>query len=156
MPSKSEELSRRRLIHYMADIRSRLRMDNWDLVLHEEFIQDEDSYAETWQNDNHHVLNIRICEEFFSLEPAGVRNTVIHELTHAQHRDINRLWDRISSNQDLSKSLYEAWNEEYRVNMERFVSWVTDRIENQMPMWDPTGPAPAALPAGCYLGHRHS
>lgn len=142
--------NRRRLMAYVAEIRTALRMDNWDIVLHPEPCSEEDAHAETWQHENHTVLNITLSKGFFDLEPKGIRNTVVHELTHAQHRDVSRIWEKASRGA-LSETQLEAWDDEWRMHMERFVSWITDRIEDTMPAWDPTRPAPRKLPTGCYL-----
>lgn len=155
--SRNEDLQRRRLLHYMAEIRTLLRMDNWDIVLHKEDAEDGDAHAETWQDENHYVLNIRLSKDFWGLEPAGVRNVVIHELTHSQHRDVTVLWDACTQNNDgIAVSEARAWDLDFRMFMERFVSWIADRLENQMPMWDPKKPVPSTLPVGCYLHTRPS
>lgn len=146
--------NRRRLLAYLAVVRGELRMDNWDIVLREEPCSDEDAHAETWQHENHTVLNVAISRTFFDLEPAGVRNTIVHELTHAQHRDVERIWEKASRGA-LSETQLTAWDEEWRMHMERFVSWIADRIEDSITPWDPAGPAPKKLPRGCYLHRPH-
>lgn len=153
--TKDTPANRRRLLHYIADVRQRLRMDNWDIVLHAEPCEDEDAHAETWQHDNHTVLNIRLHRDFFDLEPAGVRNTIIHELTHAQHRDVTRLWEKASKGA-LSVTAIEAWDDEFRMHMERFVAWIADRLEDSFPLWDPQAKVPDRLPPGCFLHARPS
>lgn len=152
---KDTPAARRRLLAYIAEVRSVLRMDNWDIVLHAEPCEDEDAHAETWQHENHTVLNIRLHTDFFDLEPAGIRNTIVHELTHAQHRDVTRLWEKASKGA-LSETAVVAWDEEFHVHMERFVAWVADRIEHSVPMWDPVGLDRKTLPPGCFLHARPS
>lgn len=153
--SKDTAANRRRLLAYIAEVRAGLRMDNWDIVLHPQPCSDEDAHAETWQHDNHTVLNIALHPDFFDLPPDGIRNTIIHEITHAQHRDITRLWEKASKGA-LSVTAIEAWDDEFRMHMERFVAWIADRLEESFPLWDPTAPVPKTLPTGCYLHERPS
>lgn len=152
---KDTPAARRRLLWYIADVRSRLRMDNWDIVLHAQPCSDEDSHAETWQHENHTVLNIALHKDFFDLQPVGIRNTIIHEIIHAQHRDVTRLWEKASKGA-LSVTAVEAWDDEFRMHMERFVAWIADRLEEQFPLWDPKAKVPAGLPKGCFLHSRPS
>lgn len=142
--------NRRRLCAYLAELRSALRMDNWDIVLREDPASDEDAHAETWQHDNHTVLNIALAKDFFELKPDGIRNTLTHELVHAQHRDVTRLWEKASRGA-LSETQLEAWDDEFHIHMERFVAWIADRLEGSMPEYDPARPAPRKLPTGVYL-----
>jgi hypothetical protein len=153
--SKDTPAARRRLLAYLDELRAAMRMDNWDIVLHAEPCEDEDAHAETWQHENHTVLNIRLSADFFDLEPAGIRNTLVHELTHAQHRDVTRLWEKASRGA-LSETQVTAWDEEFHVHMERFVAWIADRLEESMPEWDPRREVPKALPKGCFLHARPS
>ena len=148
--------NRRRLGAYLGEIRSLLRMDNWDIVLHEGVLEDDATHAETWQHENHHVINIRISPDFFMLEPAGVRNTVIHELIHAQHRDVSRIWDRARNCDGVPIGASVEWDEDFRIYMERFVAWVADRLEDQFPLWDPTVPVPKEQPEGVWIHGRPS
>jgi hypothetical protein len=150
------EDNKRRLCAYIGEVRSLLRMDDWDVLLHAEPVDpDIEAHAETWASENHRVLNIRIDAELFDLEPAGIRNTVIHELTHAQHRDADRLLEDAAEHY-LPKPVGEFLDREYHVVMERFVSWITDRIEDTMPPWRPRAGVPKELPRGIYLHTRPS
>lgn len=147
--SKDNTTNRKRLLHYIDLVRSHLRMSNWDVVLRDGYTDDEDAHAETWQHPNHTVLNILIGKEFFDLEPAGVRNTVVHELVHAQHRDVTRIFE--TANEGTVPALAEKLDDEFHVHMERFVAWIADRIEDTIPLWDPSAKVPRDLPRGCYL-----
>lgn len=155
--SSNTAANRRKLLAYIGEVRGILRMDNWDVVLHEDPCEDGDAHAETWASDNHAVINIRLQVGFFDMEPSGIRNTIVHELTHAQHRDVTLWWEGCTTgNTDIAESASKSWDLDFRMYMERFVSWVADRIEGTVPMWDPTKPAPRKLPVGCYLHARHS
>lgn len=146
------ETQRKRLLHYLGDVRSALRMDNWDIDLHTEFCRDEDAHAETWQVRNHTILNIRLEADFFDLDPEKVRNTLVHELTHAAHRDVSILWDDCTlNNDDIPRSHSQSWDGDFHMHMERFVSWVTARIEPTVPLWDPFRAVSGGLPPGIRL-----
>jgi len=141
----------------MGEIRDLLRMGNWDIVLHADHLDEElEAHAETWAHENAHVLNIRLDKDFFDLPPGGIRNTVIHELTHAQHRDVGRLWDRAVATDVLPKTISDSWDADFHAYMERFVSWVADTLESSFPLYDPYRPVPRSLPRGVWLHSRHS
>lgn len=141
----------RNLLGYAGLVRDELRMQNWDIVLlrtaHDE---GEDVWAHTWQNDNHCLLNIQISEDLLKARPDTVRNTIVHELTHAQHRDLSRLWDsRVLDNASVSAASSRTWDEDFRVYVERFVSWATARIQETVTPYDPGRRYP--IRTGCYL-----
>lgn len=155
--TKDSPANRRRLLAYIGEVRTSLRMQNWDVILHEEVCEDEDAHAETWSSDNHAVLNIRLAADFFEMSPQGVRNTIIHELTHSQHRDVTLWWEGCTTgNEDIAESASKSWDKDFRMYMERFVSWITDRIESTVPLWDPTAPIPKTLGTGLWLRSRKS
>lgn len=130
-------------------------MQNWDIVLHEDVCTDEDAHAETWQNENAFVLNVRISKDFFNRPPEGVQNTVVHELTHAQHRDVNILWDSCTAgNTDVPASQAKSWDYDFKMFMERFVDWVANSISPTVPLWDPKKPVPTTLGTGLHLFDR--
>ena len=155
--TKDSPANRRRLLAYIGEVRAALRMQNWDVVLHEEVCGDEDAHAETWASDNHAVLNIRLEKDFFDLEPRGIRNTIVHELIHAQHRDVTLWWEGCTTgNEDIAVSASKSWDSDFRMYMERFVSWITDRIEGTVPMWEPMAPIPKTFEPGLWLRDRKS
>lgn len=145
-----DDAFRRKVLAYLGELRSALRMDNWDVVLKAEPCSDDEAHAETWQHENHTVLNVALSKDFDQLSPEGVRNTLTHELVHAQHRDVTRLWEKASRGA-LSETAVTAWDEEFHVHMERFVAWIADRIDGTMPVFDPSKAAPKKLAPGLYL-----
>lgn len=142
----------RPFLAYIGEVRDALRMQNWDIILHAEKDEDEDTNASTWQQYNYTVLNIRLGRTLFDLTPVQIRNTIIHELIHAQHRDVSMLWEACTQeNSDVPASRAKSWDADFHVYMERFVAWITDRISRDdfIPYYNPK--KPPRTPAGCYL-----
>lgn len=147
--------SRRRLLWYIADVRAALRMDNWDVILHPEPCE-EGNRAETWHQENHSVLNIQVAANLLDSTPDEIRNTIVHELVHAQHRDVWAAFSSLAESDYVPAVLGRTQDQLFTVHMERFVSWVADRIEGSVPKWDPRRPIPTKLPKGCSLHERES
>lgn len=145
-----DEKKLRHLLGYIGLVRDSLRMQNWDVILHRTDHGKEDVWAHTWQEYNHTTLNIEISETLFEANPETVRNAIVHELTHAQHRDVSRLWEECAlNNSSIPQSDSRAWDGDFRVFMERFVSWVTQRVEKTVPLYEPERRYRA--PEGCVL-----
>jgi hypothetical protein len=82
--------------------------------------------------------------------PGTVRNTMVHELIHAQHRDISMLWEACTvNNSAVAIAESRAWDTDFRTFMERFVSWTTARIQKTVTPYDPGRRYP--IRTGCYL-----
>lgn len=140
----------RQLLGYIGLVRDHLRMGNWDVILHPDPHDEVDCHASTWNHENHSTLNIALDAEFFDLTPVVVRNTVVHELTHAQHRDLTILWEGVTlNNDDVPQSQAKAWDVDFHIQIERFVSWTTGFIAPTVPLYLPSRKY-AARP-GCYL-----
>lgn len=143
----------RNLLGYIGVIRAEMRMQNWDILLHREPLTEEDVWATTWQQHNHTSLNVQVAEGLYDRDPWIVRNTLVHELVHAQHRDISRLWeDCTQNNADIAQSEAKSWDGDFHVFMERFVSWITQRIEQAIPLWDPEESYVAL--EGCFIHEK--
>lgn len=124
------------LLGYIGVVRASLRMQNWDIRLHRTPHDKEDAWAYTWTDDNHDILSIEVCPELFMANPWVIRNSIVHELIHAQHRDL------------ALKAALQVHQ------MERFVSWATRRIEPSVPLYIPqtSGSRPEyAIAEGCSL-----
>lgn len=125
------------LLGYIGVVRASLRMQNWDIRLHRAPHDKEDTWAYTWTDDNHDILSIEICSELFTAGPWVIRNSIVHELIHAQHRDL------------VLKAALQVHQ------MERFVSWATRQIEPSVPLYIPqtsgSRPAEYAIAEGCSL-----
>jgi len=144
----------RPILGYIGLLRDSLRMQNWDIILHQTVCDEEDVHAKTWQDPNHATLNVELGEKFFEETPVRVRSHLTHELVHAQHRDVSRLWeDCTQNNSDVPESQAKAWDGDFHVFLERFVSWITARIVPTMPEFDPEKTYEA--PAGCFLLGEH-
>lgn len=147
---RHDEAKLRHLLGYISLVRDELRMQNWDIILHHTVEDDEDTHAHTWQENNHTTLNIGLGPTFFEESPAIVRNTIVHELIHAQHRDVSRLWDECTKgNADVPISQSESWDGDFRVFMERFVSWITKRITPTVSDFVPS--KKYKVTEGCFL-----
>lgn len=145
-----EEKRLRHLLGYISLVRDELRMSHWDIILHREPGDDDTIHAETWQPDNHFTINIRLGPDFFDQNPAQIRNTIAHELTHAQHRDLNILWVGCTqNNDDVPLSQARSWDGDYQIQIERFVSWTTRLIAPTLSPFDHD--APYAVGRGCYM-----
>lgn len=145
-----EEVRLRPLLGYIGLIRDDLRMGNWDVILHRRAHDEEDVHAMCWWSENHFSLNIALDRNFFDLRPATIRNTVVHELTHAQHRDLSILWESCTlGNQDVPASQAQGWNIDFHIQVERFVGWTTDFIAPTMAEYRPG--RQYAQRRGCYI-----
>lgn len=155
MAEHSEE-DLRRLLGYIGLVRDALRMQNWDVILHRTINETEDEFASTWQSCNHTTLNIDVSVALFQETPERIRNTIVHELTHAQHRDVTEWWEGCTTgNDDVPKSQAQSWDKDFRMHMERFVSWTANRIcdGGHIPLYSPTRKYKTLV--GCYLLGEH-
>ena len=152
-PEPDPTLDRSLLEHmlgYIGVVRDALRMQQWDVILHTDPLEDDDAWAETWQSHNHATTNIRLCARFFDQTPDRIRNTIVHELIHVQHRDITILWEACTiNNSGIPVNESQSWNHDFSMQMERFVSWITQRIEESIPTYDPDADYPALT--GCVI-----
>lgn len=138
------------LLGYIGVVRDALRMQGWDIVLFTEPTELEDTWAETWQSYNHQTTNIKIGRTLLQQKPTRIRNTLVHELVHAQHRDVSILWEGCTvNNSEIPERDSRSWNSDFTMHMERLVSWVTQRIEDSVPLYDADEDYPA--PVGCFL-----
>lgn len=133
----------RQLLGFIGNCRDKLRMQGWNVVLHPGKLDNPDTYASTWQANYHQTLNIELGPEFFSQTPEAVTNTIVHELIHAQHRDVSRLWERATTKGDyMGAQLASEFDLEMHTAIERFVSWLAQQIvvENpgRFPAYDPS------------------
>lgn len=143
----------RHMLGYIGVVRDALRMSDWDVVLMPDPLEDEDTWAETWQSHNHQLTNVRLCRNFFDQTPARIRNTIVHELIHAQHRDLTILWDACTvNNSEIPTRDSRSWNQDHSMHMERFVSWITNRIEGTVPIYDPDATYPVLEGCSIYDG----
>ena len=128
-----------RVARYVGHVRDAMRMQAWDVNVHPNFPEEhEEAHAETWQENNHQTINIRFGRDLFNQDPEVIRNTVIHELVHAQHRDLSRQWDEcVTRNLAVSAEQSMDWTGDFTMFLERFVSWVAQRLEGleEIPEW---------------------
>lgn len=144
------EADLRHILGYIGVVRDALRMQNWDVTLHRHVGENEDNFAETFQATQADVLNIVLGPEFFGRPPKSIRNTVIHELVHAQHRDVSIMWELCTQqNSDLPTSQAMSWDHDFTTHLERFVSWIARAVAPTVPVYDPDGEYPLGM--GLYL-----
>jgi hypothetical protein len=143
----------RHLLAYIGLLLEELRMQNWDVILHTTIFDGEDAedtFAHTWQSENHCTTNIEFGPDFLEQSPSIITNTLVHELIHVQHRDVTLVWEGcMLHNDDVPKSQAHAYDGDFRMHMERFVSWITHRIAPTVPQYQP-GHRYKARP-GCYI-----
>lgn len=136
MTEEHDEASLRHILGYIGVVRDALRMQNWDIVLHKEIGDNEDNFAHTWQATQADMLNIVLGPRFFGRPPEAIRNTVIHELVHAQHRDVSILWSECTQNNSaIPEAEANAWDADMTNFMERFVSWVARGLAPTVPLY---------------------
>jgi hypothetical protein len=144
------------LVYYIDKMRTFCRMQNWDVCIHPQKIAiDEDTWASTWHDRNHEVLNVRFSEDFLRAAPREIQNSVLHELVHAQHRNVSELWDDCTTgNSALAVDETQVWDRDMATHMERFVSWITRTMcsTGKVPAW--TGKASGPAPEGIWIKER--
>lgn len=144
----------RQILSYIGEVRDFLRMHNWDVILMRTVGTVEDTWAHTWQEDNHTTLCLELCKEFFDGSNTQIGDCVTHELIHAQHRDVSVLWRGcIQENTSISVDESVAWSGDFDMFMERFVSWITSRVSDYVPSYHPEKDYGAHT--GCYLHGEH-
>lgn len=75
--------SRRRLLtDYVGDLADRLHLADWHIAVNFDVPAAEDAYAEIVPHSNQRRAEIRVGSSFDSLDLAGVRQTLVHELLH--------------------------------------------------------------------------
>jgi hypothetical protein len=145
------------LLGYIGVVRASLRMQNWDVILLRTPHGIADTWAYTWISEGHYTINIEICPELLTESPEVIRNAVVHELIHAQHWDIDQLWENYTQhNNDVTVSQSRSGGKDYLIQMERFMSWTTKQVEKSVPMYIPRSrgrsrPSEYDTPEGCYL-----
>lgn len=138
------------VLGYLGVVRESLRMQNWDIVLHRTDLQEADTWASTWSSKNHSTINIEIARCLPDSSPSLVRNTLVHEMIHSQHRDLSLLWEGCTlNNGDVPVNQARAWDSDYHMLMERFVAWITLQIEGNVPLFNPQ--KRYRIAGGCYL-----
>jgi hypothetical protein len=125
------------LMLYLTALRSQMRMDNWNIIVMKEHADSEEDgvMASSLFPENHSVINLYLSSGWSKMREEQKSSTLCHELIHAQHRDVADLWDKASRGA-LSETAHEAWDQEFRMFMERFVSWIEERIRPNIPGWD--------------------
>lgn len=141
--------------NYVAEVATLLRMQNWDIYIDADPYAGEDpdgtAWAATEQDRNHWTGIIRFSRDFFTeATPAMKRHIVVHELIHFQHRDALEVWrDCILRNDAIAEADANAYNGDFMMHLERFVSWVTCRLEHVAPVWPGAQTKPAT---GVFIG----
>ena len=145
----------RHMLGYIGAVRDALRMQNWNIILWRTVGENEDEHANTWQETNHTTLCIELGPGLFNEPPERIRNTIVHELTHAQHRDVTALWEGCTlENEDVPKAQAKAWDVDFHIFMERFVSWVARNISPSMPEYSTKRKYPDAVGVWLHGEHR--
>lgn len=133
------------VLRYLTELRSALRLDSWDIILQEQWEGEEHEdtvLASTDWVDGHSTITLWInWDEWEKSDPARKKNTLVHELVHSQHRDLNSVWDTaVLDNPGISTRESVVFDKLYHEHTERFVAWVADRLceEIEILEWPPT------------------
>ncbi len=114
---------------FLTRARSYLRMDNWDFIIANDAQMEDGIHAETSQTRNHTSALILLSDDWDDLSTKIKRATLLHEMIHAQHRDVSEIWnDCINNNDDISQNEANAWTSDFGMHLERFVSWTTGML----------------------------
>lgn len=144
-PNAAEE----EVLRYLTELRSWLRLDQWDIILHEPET-DPDLWASVTTSDNHWTASLYMnWDRWATATPEQKCNTLLHELIHLAHRTVTDVWSELASSPALSAREGEAADDRWHLQMERFVSWVTGQIQQRpdIPSWPGTG----EIGRGLYL-----
>jgi hypothetical protein len=139
------------ILNYVTAAREFLRMQNWNVWVMMERLDhmDDDCFATTGQSNNHDSLQIWINHDAWGdMDDTERADTIIHELLHAQHRDVSTLWDSCTQNNSaIPTDEALAWNADFRMFMERVVSNWTRSLLPFAPQW----PGPKRVGVGVRL-----
>lgn len=155
---KPEHLSQKDtddILRFITLARSHLRLDQWDIILMLEPPDDDDAIMDVTPTENHYSTQIRVSKEWPDLPDAVKKDTVVHELIHLLHRDLNDLINDMtygdsSSSQDNTNACQGA----YMRIVERMVSQLTRTIADG---WEQEWPAPSktVVGKGIYIQGEH-
>lgn len=135
-PEHIGEDETKRVLAYVTVIRDKMRMNNWDIVLMEEPCEKDAHASMCAFSNNHHVGNLCLSEKWHDLDNVTKANTLIHELVHLQHRDLNCHWQAcVDNNSGISEDEVQDWGDDFDMFLERFVCWVANMLTPHMPAY---------------------
>lgn len=132
------EIELLRIGMYLTTVRDRLRLNQWDITLMAKPAP-KDCHAAVQPQTNHHIAQMRLSREWMEMSEEQKKNTLIHEMIHLGHYDMDLVWQGcVNENSGISKDDAHAWDTDFHMYLERFVSDVTRWLEDTLPDF-PTG-----------------
>lgn len=140
------------ILCYLSEMRDFLRLNNWDII----FMDHESAESKTDDPDddknvsgmhspqrNHYTMHIWLAGWWFDddeLTDLHRTDTVLHELLHANNRDLSHHWNEcVEKNGAISIAEKVDWTNEFDVHIERMISLWSRSLIPYAPVWPGRG-----------------
>jgi hypothetical protein len=114
-----------------------LRLDHWNIILRQTTPDVDEAHASIDWVDEHFTANLFLQAGWQALTPRQKRNTLVHEMLHLYHREVDLLWHQCTQdNSAISAGDSLAWDADYKIQTERVISNFARIAERLCPDWD--------------------
>ena len=84
-------MTRDELVRYVRVVADVFGLRDWEIVVSDEFTDDDDTLADTATTYGQRVARLRFNEHWQSWTPEELRSTVVHELLHVHTESISEV-----------------------------------------------------------------
>lgn len=117
-------------VRWMAD---RLWLKDWTFTLDREPLpSDHRAMARCTPTEGRKLASIEFSRGFLQRERDEIKNTVIHELLHAAHRDMTDVIRCVGNEHVLGQQAWDVWWETFRIAYETFVDSMANAFAAQV------------------------
>lgn len=114
---------------YLVEVRNAMWLGVWRIDVYWDGDLDSGGFAEIRPTYGQKHAQLRVCHDFFDMEPWKQRRIVVHELLHCHNSDVQELAERLRAN--LGDQAYEAWIIGFRLATEHMVDAVTTVLAHE-------------------------
>lgn len=123
------EEQRKELAEYVAILKREMWLSQWRIDIVWDGDINPEAYATIHPTDGQRHANLRVCHDFFEMEPWKRRWVLAHELLHCYAADVQSLGESLRTN--LGDQAYEAWHPGFNLAVEHMVDGLTTLIAGE-------------------------
>lgn len=114
---------------YIVDLKLQMWLGVWRIDIEWADDPGEDAIASIRPVYGQKRATLRICRDFFSMEPWEQRRSLVHELLHCYAADVQELGEQLRTN--LGDPAHEAWLPGWRLAVEHMVDGLSTLLAGE-------------------------
>lgn len=132
---KPTKAQRKALGDYLQALKLALWLGHWRIEVYWDGEMESDAYATIKPCFGQRLADLRLCHDFFDMEPWKQRRVLVHELIHCHMADAQEMGEQLRTN--LGDQAFEAWMPGFRLGMEHGVDSLTTVLAHEDSTWLP-------------------